>query len=212
MNLLTDTAYLSSAYLGSIEYFQALVNYPNIYIEQYDHYIKQTYRNRCNIVGAEGIQSLIIPIVKPNRDAQCMKDIQISDHDKWNHLHWQAIKSAYKNSPYYDYFEEDFYKFYKKPCKFLFDFNNQLQNIVCELADLAPNIRYTAEYKSKFCGTEIDLRDSIHPKKGRLAATLNKRYYQVFEHKHGFVSNLSIIDLLFNKGPESIFYLDNRYL
>lgn len=209
------TAFLSTAYLGPIQYYQNLIGHKQVVIEQYDHYIKQTYRNRCNIIGPEGIQSLIIPIVKPSRDKQCMKDILISDHDNWQHLHWQAIKSSYKNSPYYDYFEEEFIKFYTHTPKYLLDFNMGLQETVCELINIKPNVRLSSEYKTDFLENEIDLREAIHPKKELTAeeqGLLSKRYYQVFEQKHQFAPNLSILDLMFNMGPESIFFLDKSYL
>lgn len=210
-----DTIYLSSNYLAPIEYYQKLVQYPNIVIEQHDHYIKQTYRNRCNIVGPEGEQSLIVPIIKPNADKQCMKDIRISDHGNWQHQHWQAIKSAYKNSPFYDYYEDDFITLYSHNQESLFEFNQKLQDIVCSLLDITPNISYTTEFKTSFKENELDFRDVIHPKKDYTIEDpefISKQYYQVFEQRHQFIPNLSILDLLFNMGPESIYFLDKSYL
>lgn len=206
---------LSSSYLAPIQYYQELIKYPSALIEQHDHYIKQTYRNRCRIIGPEGIQNLTIPIIKPLEGFESMRDIQMSEHGNWRHQHWQAIKTAYKNTPYFDYFEEDFIKFYTTKYKYLFEFNQELQNVICSLLNIDPKIELTSRYTKtdELPNDVLDLRDAIHPKKNNISNPLNfKRYYQVFEHKHKFSANLSIIDLLFNMGPESIFYLDKRYL
>ena len=209
---MNKTAYLSSAYLGPIQYFQKLASYKECIIEQFDHYSKQTYRNRCYIAGAEGIQALTIPIVKPSTDKCIMKDIQISDHGNWQHLHWNAIVSAYNNSPYFEFYEHELYPFYEKnKYKYLRDYNEALQSLIFDFIDLEKNYTYTSLYKTEFKTFEKDFRDLIHPKKKYM--DLDKEcnivpYYQVFKEKHGFLPNLSIIDLLFNKGPESIFYLN----
>ena len=196
-----DTALLTSTYLGPIEYYQKLVEFTNIKLEQYDHYIKQTYRNRCSIIGPEGVQNLIVPIVKPSTNKQCMKDIKIAEHDNWQHQHWQAIKTAYKNSPYFDYFEEDFIKFYHTKQHYLLDLNNNLQEVVCSHINITPNIKLTKQYITEPTANEVDFREIIHPKKDYTIedpSFVAKRYYQVFEQKHGFIPNLSILDLLFN--------------
>ena len=209
-------AYLSSAYLAPIQYYHKLLSYPQVVIEQYDHYLKQTYRNRCNIIGAEGIQTLSIPIVKPSSPKSFMKDILISDHGNWKHLHWQAIRSAYSNTPYFEFYEEYFAPSYKENnIKFLLDFNEQLQQTVLDLINCHPNYTYSKEYKMEFKPYEYDYRELIHPKKDfRKVDTdfISKPYYQVFQQKHGFTPNLSIIDLLFHKGPAAVFYLYDSLL
>ena len=203
-------AYLSSAYLAPVEYYSKLLNYDKIFIEQHDHYMKQTYRNRCTIAGPEGELALSIPTVKPEEPKCPMKDIRISDHGNWRHLHWNAIESAYNSTPFFVYYKDDFRPFYEKKYEFLTDFNEELCRLVCELIDIQPAIERTKEYKTDFAPNEIDFREAIHPKKDFHRTDpefIPQPYYQVFEARHGFLPNLSIIDLLFNMGPESLLIL-----
>lgn len=203
-------AYLSAAYLAPIEYYSKLLTYDAIYIEQHDNYTKQTYRNRCNIIGPGGILPLSIPTVRPETLKCPMKDIRISDHGNWRHLHWNAIESAYNNTPFFEYYKDDFAPFYEKKYEFLFDFNEELRRLICELIDMTPNINYTTAYKTDFAKHEVDFREVIHPKKDFALEDpefVVQPYYQVFEAKHGFLPNASIVDLLFNMGPESVLVL-----
>lgn len=210
----SQTAYLSSAYLAPVAYYSKLLAYDTVCIEQHDHYIKQTYRNRCNIVGPGGILPLSIPTIRPETLKCPMKDIRISDHGNWRHLHWNAIESAYNNTPFFEYYKDDFLPFYQKKYTFLFDFNEQLRRLICELIDIEPNVQYTSTYQTVFTENEVDFREIIHPKKDftregpEFIAT---PYYQVFDARHGFLPNLSIIDLLFNMGPESLLILQKSY-
>lgn len=204
------TAYLSSAYLAPIEYYSKLLAYDKVFVEQHDHYIKQTYRNRCTIAAPDGELALSIPTVKPDTLKCPMKDIRISDHGNWRHLHWNAIESAYNNTPFFEYYKDDFHPFYEKKYEFLIDFNEELRHLVCELIDIHPTMERTSEYKTAFTPEEIDFREIIHPKKDFRVEDpefVLHPYYQVFESKLGFLPNLSIIDLLFNMGPESLLVL-----
>lgn len=111
-------AYLSSAYLAPVEYYSKLLNYDKIFIEQHDHYMKQTYRNRCTIAGPEGELALSIPTVKPEGPKCPMKDIRISDHGNWRHLHWNAIESAYNSTPFFEYTKMIFARSMRKNMNF----------------------------------------------------------------------------------------------
>ena len=204
------TIYLSSAYLAPVEYYSKLKAYDKIYIEQHDHYVKQTYRNRCNIAGPEGVLSLSVPIIRPDTPKCAMKDIRISDHGNWRHLHWNAIESAYNNTPFFEYYKDDLRPFYENKYTFLDDFNEELRCKICELMDISPVVEHTASYHTDFLPDEADYREVIHPKKDYTEVDkdfLPKPYYQVFESRHGFLPNLSVIDLLFNMGPESVLVL-----
>ena len=203
-------AYLSSAYLAPVEYYTKLTTSDKIYIEQYDHYMKQTYRNRCTIAGPEGELALSIPTVRPDTQKCPMKEIRISDHGNWRHLHWNAIESAYNSTPFFEYYKDDFRPFYETKYEFLADFNEELCQLICKLIDIHPAMERTSTYKMDFTSEESDFREVIHPKKdfNIVDTEFNpKPYYQVFETRHGFLPNLSIIDLLFNMGPESVLYL-----
>lgn len=205
-----DSVYLSSAYLAPIEYYAKLYAYPRAFVEQHDHYIKQTYRNRCTIAAADGPLTLSIPTERTEELKCPMKDIRISDHGNWRHLHWTALESAYRNSPFFDYYRDDFQPFYEQKYEFLFDFNERLRSLICQLIDIEPHVRSTEEYKQTFSANEHDFRDIVHPKKDYSLfdpSFAPARYYQVFEERHGFLPNLSIIDLLFNMGPESLIVL-----
>ena len=201
------TLLLSSTYLAPVEYYLLMNRHPEVIIEQNDHYIKQTYRNRCRIASANGIQTLSIPIEKPD-SAKCLtRDIRIADHGNWRHLHWHAIVSAYSSTPFFEYYADDFRPFYEKPYQFLFDFNEELRILICSLIDIHPAVVFSKEYcKGEIAPSAVDFREVIHPKKESFIKDF-KPYYQVFESRFGFIPNLSIIDLLFNMGPESTFYL-----
>jgi hypothetical protein len=198
---------LSTAYLAPVEYYMQLNNdQRQPVIEKTDHYVKQTYRNRCIIATANGLQTLSIPVVKPDFHKCYTRDIRIADQGNWRHLHWNAIVSAYNSTPFFEYFVDDFYPFYEKKYDFLFDFNEQLRMRICSLLDIYPDISYSSSYAINVNDDEMDLREAIHPKKESYVKNF-KPYYQVFEHKYGFQPNLSIIDLLFNMGPEAIMFL-----
>ena len=209
-----ETIFLTSAYLAPVSYYAKLAHYDKVVIEQHDNYTKQTYRNRCTIAGPEGEIALTIPTEKPHGSKCPMKDIRISDHGNWRHLHWNAISSAYNNTPFFEYYKDDFRPFYEKKYDFLHDYNEELRELVCSLIDLEPNVTYSEEYKMEFADGEVDFRELIHPKKDFKLADpefVAQPYYQVFDTRNGFQPNLSIIDLLFNMGPESLLVLDKGH-
>ena len=200
------TVLLSTAYLAPVEYYRQMNTHSQVIIEQHCNYIKQTYRNRCVIASANGVQTLSIPIVKPDSPKCLTKDIRIAEHGNWRHLHWNAIVSAYNSTPFFEYYSDDFRPFYEKPQHFLFDFNETLRELICSLLDILPKISYSNQYVTEIPKNTLDLREAIHPKKETGDSNL-KPYYQVFKDKYGFQANLSIIDLLFNMGNEAVIFL-----
>lgn len=207
--------YLSSAYLPPLQYFCRFQQGNRIFIESHENYIKQSYRNRCLIMAANGSMSLSIPVEHASGQKILTKDIRIAQHGNWQHLHWNAIVSAYNSTPFFEYYADDFAPFYHKNYSFLLDFNNELLSLTLSLLGLDSfTLYYTTEYKSVFGNDELDLREIIHPKKDWKLIDLQFKavpYYQVFEQKFGFTGNMSIIDLLFNMGNESILILRDSY-
>ena len=202
----SGAVYLTTAYLAPVEYYSRLLHGPEVVIEQFDHYIKQTYRNRCVIASANGIQTLNIPIENPDTGKCLTRDIRIAEHGNWRHIHWNAIVSAYNSTPFFEYYADDFRPFYENKHEFLFDFNEQLREVVCRLMDLEVSIAYSSAYQKELPAEVLDCRENIHPKRPTQWSVF-KPYYQVFEQKNGFTENLSCIDLLFNMGPESVLFL-----
>ena len=229
-------ALLSSTYFGPIQWYQKLNRYDECLIERHESFIKQTYRNRMIIPTTNGPLSLTIPT--NHNTSLAMKDIRISDHANWRHVHWNALLSAYGESPFFEYYQDDIRPFFEKKYEFLFDFNMETTQKMIELLDIRPKISITEEYiqgkelkgeseeqkgeseafdsianhkvqSSKFnVQSIVDFRDAIRPKKPLPDAEFApQRYYQVYEQKHGFQPNMSILDLLFNEGNEAIFYL-----
>ena len=199
-----ETTLLCSAYLPPVSFFTAINNGGDVLIEQYDNYCKQTYRNRCVIATAGGKQVLTIPVIKSENPKQLMKDVRISDHGNWRHQHWNALESAYMNSPFFMYYQDDFRPFYEKRYEFLVDFNTELTLLIMKLAGIDNPIRLTESYGKK-AENILDLRNLSEP--GTDEPGLFKPYWQVFKEKYGFQANLSAVDLLFNMGPEFPLYL-----
>jgi hypothetical protein len=191
-------AVFSTAYLAPVEYYFVINNSSEVILEQYEYYEKQSYRNRCKILSANGVMDLSIPVEKTGK--MLIRDIRISEHDNWQANHWRAIESAYNSSAFFEYYSDDLHPFYEKKWSFLWDFNFEIQQKMMELFEIEKDITLTDNYLSQQ-ENRTDYRNLIHPKKDSLQQS--KPYYQVFEQKFGFCPNLSCIDLLFNMGPES---------
>jgi len=209
-----STALLQTTYFGPIQWYQKLYRYDHCLIEQYDSFQKQTYRNRCVIATANGTQALTVPIEHlplTSHPSPLVKDLRISDHNQWRRVHWNALQSAYSESPFFEYYADDLRPFFEKKYVFLIDFNEDIRQKVCELIDFKPSVEYTEEFTSDISlqtSVIFDFRDVINAKHPKPDTDFEaKEYWQVFQHKHGFQPNLSILDLLFNMGPESVFYL-----
>ena len=191
---------LTTSYLPPISWFAPLVKGEPICIEQWENFHKQTIRNRCRIDSPNGPLNLTIPIDKENFGAggKClMKDVKISYHLDWQHQHWNALETSYFNSPFFEYLQDDFRPFYERKWNYLMDFNEALILKCCELMDIEPKFSRTEEFL-------INTQKEVASNDSQL---ITPEYYQVFGHKHGFLPNLSIIDLIFNLGTESVLYL-----
>ncbi len=200
---------LSSAYLGPVQYYSKLAHYDKILIEAHENFVKQSYRNRCNIYGANGVLVLSIP-VKKDQPKTKTKDIRIDYDTNWRKMHWKSIESAYRSSPFFEFYEDDLMPFYEKKYKYLLDFNHEIQQVILEHLELESHIIFTDHYLQAEEIEIIDYREKIHPKKKVVDNQfIIKEYTQVFHKKHGFITNLSIIDLLFNEGPNAINILKN---
>lgn len=200
------TTLLSTTYFGPVQWYQKLYRSEAVEIEQWESFQKQTYRNRCLIATTNGVQALTVPVERREGEKETIKDIRISDHGNWRHLHWNALQSAYGESPFFDYYQDDIRPFFEKQWTFLFDFNEVIRQKMCELIDIQPKVGYTKGFNHG--DSPHDLREGIRPKHPAPDPDFTpKPYYQVYQQKHGFLANLSILDLLFNLGPESIFYL-----
>ena len=196
-------ALLSTTYFGPVQWFQKLNRYEEVEIEQWESFQKQTYRNRCLIATTQGVQALTVPVERGS--SPLIKDIRISDHGNWRHLHWNALMSAYGESPFFEYYQDDIRPFFENRWEFLFDFNEEIRMKMCELLDIQPKVGYTKEFT---VNKNIDYREAINPKHPQEDPDFEaKPYYQVYQQKHGFLANLSVLDLLFNMGPEGIFFL-----
>ena len=199
---------LSTTYFGPIQWYQKLYRAESVQIERWESFQKQTYRNRCIIATTNGPQALTVPIER-QFTINSIKDIRISDHGNWRHLHWNALQSAYGESPFFDYYQDDIRPFFEQRWDYLLDFNEAIREKMCELLDIQPKVDYSKKFTVYSLSSCVpDYRMVIRPKNPEPDPDFTpKRYYQVYEQKHGFLPNLSILDLLFNMGPESIFYL-----
>jgi hypothetical protein len=196
------TVCLTTAYLAPVEYYSVLTKADSVFLEYFDSYVKQTYRNRCQIATANGVMTLSIPVEKTNGEKILTRDVRISLHNNWQLHHWRSIESAYNSTPFFEYYKDDLLPFYEKKWTFLWDFNLEIQAKVMELLDIQLELKFTKEYKTELNENILDLRERIHPKKKDETGSL-KSYYQIFYQRFGFQKNLSIIDLLFNMGNES---------
>ena len=198
-----QAAILSAAYLPPIQYFQKIKEASCIYIEKQEHYLKQSYRNRCSIASANGLLSLSIP-VSNKHDKEIISNTRISYAEKWQQQHWRGIESAYRNTPYFIYYADGLKPFYEKKYDFLFEYNIELTQFLLRSFKMSPVLKFTEAFEES--GSFKDYRYSIHPK-NQVAESGFRIYSQLFDEKHGFQANLSSIDLLFNMGPHALDYL-----
>ena len=192
-------------YLPPIEYFSKLLdNKDNIIIENAEHFQKQTYRNRASIHSPNGKLDLVIPVLKGSKNHTKVKDVKISYDFNWQRLHLMSLQTSYRSSAYFEFYEDDFAIFYEKKWDYLFDYNEELLRLLIKFLKLNVEYKYTNKFENEYLELN-DFRNSIHPK--RNGRNNVNTYLQVFEERNGFLPNLSIVDLLFNQGPQSTKYL-----
>ena len=221
------TALLQTTYFGPVQWYQKLKRYDHCVIEQYDSYQKQTYRNRCVIATANGLQALTVPVEVGGKKEE-VREVRISDHNQWRRVHWNALQSAYSESPFFEYYADDIRPFFEQKYEFLIDFNEAIRQKMCELLDIDTSVSYSSGFMVQGSGFMVqgsgfrvhgsgfmvqgsgfmDFREVIHAKHPKDDPDFQPRsYWQVFQHRYGFLPNLSILDLLFCMGPEAVFYL-----
>jgi hypothetical protein len=191
---------VGTAYMPSVFYFKEILKHDVIIIEACEHFVKQTYRNRCEILGANGKQLLSIPLVK-QAEKEIILNKRISYAENWQQQHWRSITSAYQNSPYFEYFEDDFRVFYENKFEFLLDYNNQILKTFFKILRIKKELVFTEQYEQN-PSELMDLRHMSNTKHQHVESL--KPYYQVFADKHGFTPNLSCLDALFNVGLECL--------
>jgi len=204
---------LSTAYFAPIRYFSKLATYPEIYIEQHEHFIKQTYRNRTVILGANGPISLIVPVEKGREQKIKIKDLRISYDEDWQRNHWRTIFSAYNSSPFFEYYADELKPFFLKKFVFLFEYNQHITKTILEILEITAKLNLTETFE-QIPENYLNFREKISPKAHKTVDDphfIVQPYTQVFAEEFGFVPDLSILDLLFNEGPSAHSVLMNCF-
>jgi len=203
----SNQVFLSTAYLPNIQYFSKILNCENIFIEIHENFQKQSYRNRATILGANGPLDLVVPVIKPEGNHTGIRSVLIDYSIPWQRVHWKAIVSAYKNSPYFEIFEQELFPIYQCSQKYLLDWNLLILDYMFSITGVQKKYSTTEKYNIQMEEDTLDFRNTIHPKKRMQKNDLNFEtipYHQVFSNKFDFFPNLSFIDLLFNEGPQAI--------
>jgi hypothetical protein len=195
--------FFTTAYFPSISYMARFLAEDEPVVEIWETYHKQTYRNRCRVMTANGVESLSVPVVKVNGNHTMTKDMAISPIEPWQHIHSRCLESAYKASPYFDHYYDYLKPIFERHFERLIDLNDAALRAVFKMLKVKKEIIHTTDYV-RDC--EDDFREVFTPKKP-FDANLFPTYYQVFSEKFPFAPDLSVLDLIFNEGPEAINYL-----
>ena len=193
---------LPISYLGPASYYSTLLKSEEIFIEAKEHFVKQSVRNRCVILSANGVQKLSIPKERKSSDKTLITNIKISNTQNWQKLHWQSLISSYNSSPFFEYYKDYLEEFYLNPQLNLFDFNVKLTETILSFLQTEKQIKFTSEFSDNFDG--VDFRNHTFKNNNM------EKYEQVFADKIEFQSDLSVLDLLFNLGPETTSYLQRQ--
>ena len=200
---------LHPTYFPNISHFVSIANAENICFEINDNYQKQTYRNRSYIYGANGKLALNIPVIHSHKNRQLFKDVKIANETNWQALHWKSLQSAYRTSPFFEYYQDDLARLFLSKQHFVLDFNFKCFNIILECLQLDLDYNTTTTYQKEVT-EQNDLRYLVNARKEK--EILFQPYTQVFGSKHGFINNLGILDLLFNEGTNALNYLQSQKL
>jgi hypothetical protein len=199
------TLIIESQYFPNISFYKTLINHDILLIERYEHYQKVSFRNRCYIAGPNGSILLSVPLAQGKNQRTVMKDVRISNDEKWQALHWKTLVSAYRRSPWFEYYEDELGLLFEKPVSYLLDWNLMCLEWANKVMGISSPIAFTEEYHKTYeAGTGItDARNTIRPSQ-ELAEEETVRYTQVFQERVGFLPDMSILDLIFCEGKRSV--------
>lgn len=201
------TTLIHPTHFPNIAHFVAMVQADDVVFEVEDNFLKQTFRNRTYIYAANGKLALQIPVIHTQKNRQKYKDVKIYNEEKWQNLHWKSLLSSYKASPFFEYYEDELRPLFHLKTDYILDHNFKCFETICECLQLYFNTSKTKSYQTIVEDTK-DYRYLVHARKDTLKPF--ESYNQVFQDKHGFISNLSILDLLFNEGPNAVNYLESQ--
>lgn len=201
------TALLHLTYFPNIAHMAVMIQSEEIFFEHCDTYMKQTYRNRCCVMAANGLLQLNIPVIHSQKDRQLYRNVKVSHVEQWQNNHLKSLESAYRKSPFYEYYIDDISPLFKLNIGNLYDFNLTCLKKIFECLQLPLNYKLTESFESA-AKSHTDYRNLVFCKKEIKQSFEN--YIQVFNDKHGSIGNLSILDLLFNEGPNTVNYLKSQ--
>lgn len=198
---------LHPTYFPNVAHFVSMIHAEKLLFEVHDNYQKQTYRNRANIYGANGKLALTVPVIYSQKNRQLYRDIKIFNDDKWQALHWKSLQSAYRTSPFFEFYQDELSTLFHNKQVFLLDFNFKCLEVILECLQLDIEYETTQTFKKK-PNNCLDYRILANARKEKEHKF--ESYTQVFSNKQGYINNLSILDLLFNEGTNAVTYLQSQ--